>query len=77
MNKMNDCRPTNGSLPIHLVAEAKALGINLSRACESGVEPALQVERGRQWKIDNKAAFDAYNLWVAEHGLSLDEFRHF
>ena len=77
MNKMNDRRPTNVSLPDHLVAEAKALGINVSRACESGVEAAVQVARGRQWKTENKAAFDAYNKWVDEHGLPLDEFRQF
>jgi len=77
MNKMSDRRPTNVSLPGHLVEEAKALGINLSRACESGIEAALQAERSRQWKIDNKAAFDAYNQWVAEYGLPLDEFRQF
>ena len=77
MNKMTDRRPTNVSLPDNLVEAAKALGINLSRACESGLAAALQAERGRQWKIDNKAAFDAYNLWVAEHGLPLDEFRQF
>jgi len=77
MNKMNDRRPTNVSLPDHLVAEAKALGINVSRACESGVEAAVQAARGHQWTIENKAAFDAYNLWVAQHGLPLDEFRQF
>ncbi len=77
MDKMSDRRPTNVCLPIHLVAEANAPGINLSRACESGVEAASQVARGRQWKIDNKAAFDAYNLWIAEHGLPLDGFRQF
>jgi len=60
-----------------LVEEAKALGINLSRACESGLEAALRIERDRQWKLDNKEAFEAYNRWVAEHGLPLDEFRQF
>jgi antitoxin CcdA len=77
MTKMNARRPTNVSLPDHLVAEAKALGINLSRACESGVAAALQAERDRQWKVANKDAIDAYNRWVAEHGLPLDEFRQF
>jgi len=65
------------SLPDHLVAEAKASGINLSRACESGVAAALQAERDRQWKLANKDAIDAYNRWVAEHGLPLDEFLQF
>jgi antitoxin CcdA len=77
MNKISARRPTNVSLPDHLVVEAKALGINLSRACESGVQAALQTERDRQWKIANREAIDAYNRWVAEHGLPLNEFRQF
>ena len=31
----------------------------------------------RQWKVANRDAIDAYNRWVAEHGLPLDEFRQF
>ncbi len=54
-----------------------ALGINVSQACESGLEAALRNERERQWKADNKEAIESYNRWVAEHGLPLDEFRQF
>ncbi len=77
MNAINDRRPTNVSLPEHLVAEAKALGVNLSRASETGVAAAIKAERGRRWKLENQAAVAAYNEWVAEHGLPLDSFRAF
>lgn len=77
MSKMSDRRPTNVSLPDDLVAEARTLGINLSRACERGVEAAVKAERDRRWKLENAAAVDSYNQWIAEHGLPLDEFRQF
>ncbi len=77
MNSITGRRPTNVSLPGHLVEEAMALGINVSQACESGLEAALRNERERQWKADNKEAIESYNRWVAEHGLPLDEFRQF
>jgi antitoxin CcdA len=77
MNVAQSRRATNVSLPDHLVEEAKALGINLSRACENGVQAALKAERERRWKLENKAGIEAYNEWVAANGLPLDEFRQF
>jgi antitoxin CcdA len=77
MSTTSDRRATNVSLPAVLVEEAKALGINLSRACESGVRAALAAERARRWKIENAGAIAAYNRWVEENGLPLDEFRQF
>lgn len=74
---MSDRRPTNVSLPGRLVDEARAMGINLSRACEVGIETALKAERERRWKMDNADAIAAYNEWVEEHGLPLEEFRQF
>ncbi|WP_428538115.1 type II toxin-antitoxin system CcdA family antitoxin [Rhodopila sp.] len=49
------------SLPTSIVEEAKALGINLSRACETGIGVALRAERERRWKAENAAAVAAYN----------------
>jgi antitoxin CcdA len=77
MTSTNDRRATNVSLPGPLVEEAKALRINLSRACESGIEAALKAERERRWRIENKPAADAYNRWIEEHGLPFVEFRQF
>jgi antitoxin CcdA len=77
MKSTTDRRPTNVSLPASLVDEAKSLGINLSRACETGVVAALKAERERRWKAENADAITAYNRWVEEHGLPLEEFRQF
>ncbi len=70
-------RVTNVSLPSVMVEEAKTLGINLSRACEIGVAAALKDERERRWKAENAGAVVAYNQWVGEQGLPLEEFRRF
>jgi antitoxin CcdA len=77
MTNAADRRPTNVSVPARLVEEAKSLGINLSRACETGLEAALKAERERRWKAENADAITSYNRWVEEHGLPLQEFRRF
>lgn len=70
-------RPTNVSLPRPIVEEAKALGINLSRASENGVLEAIKAERERRWKEENRDAIASYNQWIDEHGIPLAEFRQF
>ena len=72
-----DRRPTNVTLPTELVAEAKALNINVSQACESGLARSVAEARKARWLEDNKDAIDAFNGMVERDGLPLDEFRHF
>ncbi|QRM29769.1 type II toxin-antitoxin system CcdA family antitoxin [Microvirga sp. VF16] len=74
---MRDRRPTNVTLPVELVAEAKALNINVSQACESGLVHSVAEARKARWLEDNKAAIEAYNDMVEGDGLPLDEFRQF
>lgn len=70
-------RPTNVTLDEHLVAAAKDLGINVSRACEQGLSEAVAAERIRRWQEENQEAFAASNEWIAEHGLPLARYRMF
>jgi antitoxin CcdA len=70
-------RPTNVSLPVSLIEDARLLDINLSRACEQGIVVAIKAERERRWKDQNKEAIEDYNRWVDENGLPLAEFRQF
>lgn len=70
-------RPTNVSLPEPLVEEAKALGVNISRASELGVLEAVKAERERRWRAENREAIEAYNEWIEEHGIPLADFRRF
>jgi antitoxin CcdA len=59
-------RATNLHLEARLVAEARRLGVNLSRGAEDG--------RGRE---DNREALVSCNARVAEHGLPLAKYRMF
>lgn len=67
----------NLTLSAALVEEAKALGLNLSRACESGLEAAVAAERARRWQAENSAFFDWYNDRVEKDGLPLAQYRQF
>ena len=73
----NRKRPTNVSLDGALVEEAKALGINLSQACEEGLAAAAKKERERRWLEENRAAIESHNQWVAKHELPLAKYRMF
>jgi antitoxin CcdA len=70
-------RPTNVSLPATLVAEAAALKINLSRACEAGLVDAVAEARRKQWLEANREALDFWNDEIGRNGLPLDGFRQF
>ena len=70
-------RATNVSLSEDLVTEAKALGINLSQACEVGLAKQVAETKAEQWKRENKAAIESWNRYVRENGMPYDEFRQF
>ncbi len=68
---------TNVSLNAGLVAEAKARGINISQACERGLDAQVALSREKAWRAENADAIAAYNDWVDEHGLPLADLRLF
>jgi antitoxin CcdA len=70
-------RPTNVSLSPHLLDEAKALGVNVSQACERGLEEQIRETRARAWLEANRAALISSNRYVEEHGLPLLRHRRF
>jgi antitoxin CcdA len=70
-------RPVNVTLPDSLVQEAKALGINISQACEKGLAAVVSEARASAWLRENRPALEAWNDYVAEHGIPLAEFRQF
>ena len=70
-------RPTNVSLSEALVSEARELGINVSRACEEGLETEVRRQRTRRWQEGNAAGFDAWNAYVERHGVPLARYRKF
>jgi antitoxin CcdA len=70
-------RATNVTLPVALVDEAKALGINLSQACEAGLAKRVSETKAEQWKRENRAAIESWNKWTEENGLPLAKYRQF
>jgi antitoxin CcdA len=68
---------TNVSLDSALVAEARALGINISQASSRGLESAVAQARAERWLEENKAALEASNAFVEAHGLPLASLRQF
>jgi antitoxin CcdA len=70
-------RATNVSLNEALVAEARALGVNVSRACEDGLENEVRRERARRWQEANTEGFEAWNAFVEQNGVPLAKYRKF
>ncbi len=67
--------PTNLSLDAAVVAEAKALGVNLSQACERGLRERVREVREQAWLAENADAIASSNAYFEEHGLPLAKYR--
>jgi len=69
--------PTNVTLDSGLVAEAKELGVNISRAAAAGLETAVAEARTERWLRENRGALHSSNAFVEAHGLPLKNLRRF
>lgn len=70
-------KPTNVSLSTALVAEAKRLGLNISRACEEGLARQIAAQHAQRWKQENAQGMAAWNDWAERGGLPLRRHRQF
>lgn len=70
-------RATNLSISESLLAEAKALDVNISRAAERGVARAIAERRADLWLAENGAALESSNAFVDQQGLPLARYRNF
>ena len=70
-------RATNISLSPDLLEEAKALGVNVSRACERGLALQISEVRAQRWLEENKEALASSNAYVEKNGLPLADYRQF
>ena len=68
-------KPTNLSIRSDLLADARALDINLSAELEKHLTEVIRQRRAEQWLADNREAIEGYNAFVKEHGLWSDELR--
>lgn len=60
-----------------LLAEARALGVNVSRAAEAGIAEEVRQARWAKWRAENAEAIESWNRYVEEHGLPLAKYRRF
>jgi antitoxin CcdA len=70
-------KATNITLSAEVLSEAKALGINISQACDQFLRDLVRRERERRWQDENAEFIAAYNRTVETEGLPLDEWRGF
>ncbi len=70
-------RATNVSIRPQLLAEARALEINISRAAEQGLVRAIAERRATLWLEENQAAIESSNAFVETNGLPLAPYRQF
>lgn len=70
-------KPTNLSVRIDLLEEARTLGINLSQTLQGALTTEVKKEKEKQWLEDNRAGIDAYNRYSEKHDLFSDRFRTF
>ncbi|MDI6749881.1 MAG: type II toxin-antitoxin system CcdA family antitoxin [Rhodocyclaceae bacterium] len=70
-------KAANLSIRADLLEEARAFKINLSQTLEAALQAEIKKEKERRWREENRAAIEAYNREIAEHGLFSDRFRSF
>ncbi|WP_181166098.1 MULTISPECIES: type II toxin-antitoxin system CcdA family antitoxin [unclassified Mesorhizobium] len=70
-------KSVNTSIDAQLIEDAKALGINISRAAEAGIAKAIAAEKTRRWQEENKEAIESSNAYVERNGLPLAKYRLF
>ena len=70
-------KATNLSLDSALLAEARSLNVNLSRAAEEGVARAVADARAAVWRQENATAVASSNDWVERNELPLSKHRQF
>jgi antitoxin CcdA len=70
-------KATNITLSADVLAEAKALGINISKSCDDFLRNLIARERANRWRSDHAEFIETYNKTVAEEGLPLDQWRAF
>lgn len=70
-------KAVNVTLDTDLVAEAKALDLNLSRSIEKALRECVREERVRRWREENAEAIAFNNAEIERNGLWCDKHRLF
>lgn len=70
-------KATNITLSADVLSDAKALGINISQACDTFLRNLVRQEQERKWLAENAAFIAAYNQTIENEGFPLDQYRTF
>ncbi len=70
-------KATNLSVNSDLLAQARALGINVSAVLEQSLAEQVKKLRAEAWVRENRSAIEAYNRDVEKHGTFSEELRSF
>ncbi len=62
-------RAVNLSVDAEILAEAKAMHLNLSQVLEDALRARTKDERIRRFQEEHREAFESYNRFIAEHGI--------
>jgi antitoxin CcdA len=68
-------RAANVSIDAEILAEAKALGINLSHTLEEGLRKRVREEKCRRFSDEHREAIEAHNKFIDEHGIWSEKLR--
>jgi antitoxin CcdA len=65
----------NVSIDAEILADAKAMGINLSQTLEEELRKQVKQEKIRRWSEENKEAIEAHNRFIEKHGIWSEKYR--
>ncbi|GAA0559529.1 hypothetical protein GCM10008942_05010 [Rhizomicrobium electricum] len=65
----------NVSVDAALLAEAKALGLNLSQTLEDELRRKVHDEKVRRFKEESREAIEAHNRFIEENGIWSEKYR--
>lgn len=70
-----DRRQVNLSLPVDLVDEAEALGLNLGQVVEERLAEAVRDARTQRWREENRPAIEEQNEFHRRNGFWAEQHR--
>lgn len=70
-------RAVNLSVNEDLLAQARALGINLSQTLEAELEHRIREAKAKAWAEENAEAIESHRRFIENHGMLSDHYRFF
>ena len=70
-------KAANLTINSSLLDLARKLKINVSKACERGLQLQIAEAEAKRWREDNAEAIASSNDYVERHGLPLAKYRQF